>query len=488
MGTGLSSFLKSAKFTAEDLALNGYFLWFYLVCITDFDVASATLTHYLQTHPGLLHVRDSEGRSVLDVASQVSKPLIHGMFLWFGKYRPIDHRPEHVSETTIVYKCFDDKVLDEYGNPTRVVLKLMRVKEHYKQEIQLREKNFSSTFVLNVLDNYPPIKEIDAWPDISSLSIENAGTVMLSVMTKSVVEQFFCIVMPLGDRNMYVALKQEIWPGSNMSEISHVFAQIVNCVDHMHSKGIVHCDIKPLNLIRAEGTWKLIDLDCATFLGSPVSCSKVSTAYSPPESICLTNGLHDESFLSEYSTDIWALGCLLFQLCHPSVRPLFEGGKDDKLCSKIGSRNSTWELTAWTDERKGEAMAEISDNEARNLISLMLCRDRSKRPSINRIRTHPFITKKRVTRMRGDAFAFDAFISYRVKSDLNFVTDLYNMMEQQSTTVWWDKMCLEKGLDFSNVVYSQLIGRSRNFFFRLELEGRICRWFDEVSCICVRDF
>jgi serine/threonine protein kinase len=35
-----------------------------------------------------------------------------------------------------------------------------------------------------------------------------------------------------------------------MTEIKHIFRQLVKCVNHIHSKGIIHGDIKTLNLVR----------------------------------------------------------------------------------------------------------------------------------------------------------------------------------------------------------------------------------------------
>ena len=35
-----------------------------------------------------------------------------------------------------------------------------------------------------------------------------------------------------------------------MDEVKHIFTQLVKCVEHLHSKGVVHGDIKTLNLVR----------------------------------------------------------------------------------------------------------------------------------------------------------------------------------------------------------------------------------------------
>ena len=58
--------------------------------------------------------------------------------------------------------------------------------------------------------------------------------------------------MPLGHRNMFVALKQERFTGTNVVEIRHVYTQLVQCTSHMHQKEIIHADIKTLNLVRID--------------------------------------------------------------------------------------------------------------------------------------------------------------------------------------------------------------------------------------------
>ena len=79
----------------------------------------------------------------------------------------------------------------------------------------------------------------------------------------------YCVVMALAERNLYVALKQDV-VGQNMDTVRYVFTQLVRDVDHMHSKGMLHADIKPLNIVRMGGKWLLIDLDAACHMHEEV--------------------------------------------------------------------------------------------------------------------------------------------------------------------------------------------------------------------------
>eukprot|EP01037_Dinobryon_pediforme_P047065 gene47065-60862_t len=137
----------------------------------------------------------------------------------------------------------------------------------------------------------------------------------------------FMIVMPLADRNMFVSLKQERYAGRNMEEVRHVFAQLVRCVEHLHINGLLHGDVKPLNIVRMGTRWKLIDLDATCRIGKDNVGFKSSSAYEKFRDQCEVGLL-----LADSSFDIWSLGCILYQLCHPDVLPLFqEAGQDDNI-------------------------------------------------------------------------------------------------------------------------------------------------------------
>ena len=63
-----------------------------------------------------------------------------------------------------------------------------------------------------------------------------------------------------------------------------IFRELVKCTGHLHAKGKIHADIKPLNVVRAfDESITLIDLDMAVPLGSPVGAKQLSTAFVGPE-------------------------------------------------------------------------------------------------------------------------------------------------------------------------------------------------------------
>jgi serine/threonine protein kinase len=221
----------------------------------------------------------------------------------------------------------------------------------------------------------------------TSAEAEHTG----SGLSKKQAEELFCLVMPLADRNLYVALKQERFAGgSNMTIVKHLFSQLVRATDHIHSKGIIHADIKTLNILRTNSHWKLVDLDAACRVGIDFVGSKSSSAYVPPEAVyvakegdlaCILSEANKDVYevtdfpdllMAHPSFDIWSLGCILYQLCNAEVRPLFSAGQDDNLSDDPLEEDSLWTLAEWTDAVKDKKLARVPDPTARNLISQML--------------------------------------------------------------------------------------------------------------------
>ena len=250
--------------------------------------------------------------------------------------------------------------------------------------------------------------------------------------------------------------------------------------------------IAALNIMRVDGRFKLIDLDAsAPLLPGYYAGAKYSSAYVPPEMIYVStdsensDNLEDstnsvdpvikiKSFVtsdqcSDPSTanvpyplvqssieyDMWSLGVTLFQMF--SGEPLFLSNDEDNI-----DQESLLMLYNWPDDFKRKKLAKISDPLARNLTSQLLNKEPSKRPSADRILSHPFLSGKKSARMVGEDAEYDVFISYRVASDAMHAEILYKSLTESGVKVWWDKACLLPGVPWEEGFCDGLV-KSRAF-------------------------
>lgn len=264
-----------------------------------------------------------------------------------GRYRLMENRAEHTSDTCAVYRAFD--MLD---GKTNLALKFMRIKAHFRRELESRKYGFDQDYVVPIVESFPPANNLSAWPDEVSKDFESTDFNLPEQAQK-----FFCIAMPLGDKNLYTVLKSERWAGGrNVAKIRSAFTQLCECVQHMHGKGVVHADCKPLNFIRRDADWYVIDLDaaCSIERGDSVGF-KSSSAYCPPELIGVRNRVKrggegpaadqqiafvkSEGVLAHPSFDVWSLGCILCTSCATRMcDPCFREAKTTTCRATRGTR------------------------------------------------------------------------------------------------------------------------------------------------------
>ena len=99
-----------------------------------------------------------------------------------------------------------------------------------------------------------------------------------------------------------------------INHILEIFFKIAEVVCKIHKKGIIHCDLKPSNiLIDIRGNIRIIDFGASLKKNEKVKFVKVSDGYSPIE-------IYSEKVEIDERTDVYSLAALLyFMLCGVKV-------------------------------------------------------------------------------------------------------------------------------------------------------------------------
>ncbi|XP_043910354.1 serine/threonine-protein kinase Nek8 [Protopterus annectens] len=186
----------------------------------------------------------------------------------------------------------------------------------------------------------------------------------------------------LEDKALMIAM--EYAPGGTLAEyiqkrcnslldeetILHFFTQILLALHHVHNKQILHRDLKTQNILlnKHQMIVKIGDFGISKILSSK---SKAYTVVGTP---CYISPELCEGKPYNQKSDIWALGCVLYELT--SLKRAFEAANLPALVLKIMSGT----------------FAPISDRyspELRQLILSMLNLDPSKRPQLSEIMAQP---------------------------------------------------------------------------------------------------
>nr|XP_024654394.1 serine/threonine-protein kinase Nek1-like [Maylandia zebra] len=157
------------------------------------------------------------------------------------------------------------------------------------------------------------------------------------------------------------------------AQILDWFVQICLALKHVHDRKILHRDIKSQNIfLTKDGTVQLGDFGIARVLNSTVELARtcIGTPYYLSPEICENKPYNNKS-------DIWALGCVLYEMC--TLKHAFEAGNMKNLVLKI-IRGSYPPVSCHYSQ------------ELRSLLAQLFKRDPRERPSVNSILDKPFLS------------------------------------------------------------------------------------------------
>ena len=127
-----------------------------------------------------------------------------------------------------------------------------------------------------------------------------------------------CLVFELMSHSLYDLLRVTNLGGVSVKLVRKFSVQILRALEYIASRGIIHCDMKPENVLLCHSersAVKIIDFGSACKVGKQQFSYVQSRFYRAPEVML---GLH-------YGTaiDMWSTGCMLYEL--RTGKPLFTG-------------------------------------------------------------------------------------------------------------------------------------------------------------------
>ena len=247
-----------------------------------------------------------------------------------------------------------DKSIVIYRTRKKQTIKYIAVKIYSKSRQQFYDHEY--TFLKNI--NHPSIVNVTG-------AAEDKNNFYM--------EMEYC---PSGD------LSHCLWPnkGSNYFEkiIKTVSVQLLLGLKTVHQNGIIHCNLKPSNIIIDEfGNVKICDFKKAlnankmTIQDIKRNKTAMTPCYTAPE-------LFSENGIYSFKTDLWALGCIMYEMAIGQV-PFFEE-RVNKLIMKIINDDVNF-----NKKQFNQYSIEFMD-----VLRKLLEKDPDKRPSWGEIENYPF--------------------------------------------------------------------------------------------------
>ena len=180
-----------------------------------------------------------------------------------------------------VFRCYD------YKRQIEVAVKIIRNSQLYREAGDLENK------ILHELAKADP----------------NDSNCIIKKLRSFEFRGHLCLVFELLSLNLYQFLHKNNFQGLSLPLIRRISVQIFMALKTVHSAGIIHCDMKPDNILlkfENKSSVKVIDFGSACQEGRKVFDYVQSRYYRAPE-IVLEAGY-------DRSIDIWSMGCILYEL------------------------------------------------------------------------------------------------------------------------------------------------------------------------------
>ncbi|RXN05586.1 MAPK MAK MRK overlapping kinase isoform X2 [Labeo rohita] len=261
--------------------------------------------------------------------------------------------PDVVRVSCFSTRCaVDYRVIKKIGEGTfSEVMKVQSLKDGKYYACKTMKQTIESVDQAHSLREVQAMKRLSPHPNILQLHElvyeKDTGTLSL--------------ICELMEMNIYELIKGRQCPLAE-SKVKHYMYQLCRSLDHMHSHGIFHRDVKPENILikvrpsrlhsrcRSQNdVLKLADFgSCRSIYSKPPHTEYISTRwYRAPECL-LTDGHYSQKM------DLWSAGCVFFEIL--SLSPLFPGRNELDQVNKIHDVLGTPDNTLLQKFKQSRAM------------------------------------------------------------------------------------------------------------------------------------
>ena len=146
-------------------------------------------------------------------------------------------------------------------------------------------------------------------------------------------QMHLCLVFELLNENLYQSLQHNHLQGISLNSINFIIKQLLEAIEQVHSLGIIHCDIKPENVLvkikldkeKSDISIKLTDFGTACLKNMIIYSQVQSLFYRAPEVIL--------GIPYTQAIDIWSIGLVTVELF--LGKPLIPGYSEYDQLKKI---------------------------------------------------------------------------------------------------------------------------------------------------------
>ena len=230
----------------------------------------------------------------------------------------------------------------------------------------------------------PFVNEIELLRKLNNAEVCNPNIIVLLDAAVCRRNKAVYMVFEPGEIDLHkLLLKNEGQQSFKDNYIRLYWQQMLEAVNTIHNERIVHSDLKPANFLMVAGTLKLIDFGIAKGIEGMdttniVRENQVGTmnymspeAFAPPET--------DNEFKLSRKSDIWSLGCILYQMVYGKT-PFHH------------IRNQLAKIRAITDSKHEINFPDHPDKMLLETMKSCFNRDYTARPSIPELLKHPYVT------------------------------------------------------------------------------------------------